>query len=427
VQEPVVWYNGDMGGSATQNQRDGALQSSDATAYDNFTITAPVRVTSVFSNNLVNGGFIPIGAVWEIRSSVSAGNGGTVVSSGLTTSTFTWTPTGRTGNGFVEYSLLVRGLSVNLASGTYWLSVVPIGNRQGSSYISGTLGIHAVGVPRGNDRQSYVKSAFTNFGSYCFPNNPCDYSMGIASADAIPVPTRIGTYRTGRWVLDVTGNGALDSAGDRDFFLGWAGATIVNGDWNGDGKTKVGVYSDGYWFLDYDGNGLWDNGVKDKLIAWGWAGAAPMVGDWNGDGRTKIGVYSNGFWFLDYNGDYLWDGGVVDKQVGWGWAGVTPIVGDWNGDGKAKIGVYSGGYWYLDYDGNYLWQYPGADRVWSVGWTGTTPVMGDWNGDGKTKAGAFVNGYWYLDYDGNGLFEGIGSDRIFAFGSPGDVPVTGKW
>ena len=286
--------------------------------------------------------------------------------------------------------------------------------------------------------------------------------------------TKVGTYNGGAWALDRNGNGVLDSG--ESFYLGFPGATVVLGDWNGDGRTKAGVYSNGYWYLDYNGDGVWDGGVQDKLVAWGWAGATPVVGDWNGDGKTKIGVYCNGMWFLDYDGDYQWDGGVVDKQVGWGWAGVTPIVGDWNGDGKTKIGVYSngfwfldydgnyqwdggnvgvdkavgwgwagvtpivgdwngdgktkigvyaGGYWYLDYDGNYLWEYPAKDKIWQMGWTGTTPVMGDWNGDGKTKAGAFINGYWYLDYTGVGVFDGSG--RIYAFGQASDTPVVGRW
>ncbi|MBI1897060.1 MAG: hypothetical protein HYS04_11130, partial [Acidobacteria bacterium] len=83
------------------------------------------------------------------------------------------------------------------------------------------------------------------------------------------VGMKIGIYRSGSWQLDLNGNGAFDSGSDRSFFLGWPGATIVTGDWNGDGKTKAGVYSNGYWFLDYDGNGLWDNGAIDKVIAWG--------------------------------------------------------------------------------------------------------------------------------------------------------------
>jgi len=303
-----------------------------------------------------------------------------------------------------------------------------------------------------------------------------DSIQASASGGTITIVTlpaqKIGTYNGGHWQLDVTGDGKLGS-GDKNFFLGFSGATPVLGDWNGDGRTKAGVYSNGYWYLDYDGNGVWDGGVNDKLVALGWAGATPVVGDWNGNGKTKIGVYSNGFWFLDYNGDFVWDGGVVDKQIGWGWAGVTPVVGDWNGNGKTKIGVYSNGFWFLDYNGDFIWdggvadkQYgfgwagvtpivgdwngdgrtkvgvysagnwyvdytgsynPASYTIWTLGWSGTTPVIGDWNGDGRSKAGAFINGYWYLDYNGNGVFDGATTDRLFAFGATGDTPVVGRW
>jgi hypothetical protein len=70
--------------------------------------------------------------------------------------------------------------------------------------------------------------------------------------------------------LDANGNGLYDGAGaDWNFNLGFAGATVVTGDWNGDGKTKTGVYSNGYWYLDYDGNSTWDGGLIDKFAAWG--------------------------------------------------------------------------------------------------------------------------------------------------------------
>jgi len=242
--------------------------------------------------------------------------------------------------------------------------------------------------------------------------------------------TKAGVYSNGYWYLDYNGDGVWDGGNvgvDKLVAWGWAGATPVVGDWNGDGKTKIGVYCNGVWFLDYDGNYQWDGGQVgvDKEVGWGWAGVTPVVGDWNGDGKTKIGVYSNGFWFLDYDGNYVWDGGNVgvDKAVGWGWAGVTPIVGDWNGDGKTKIGVYAGGYWYIDYDGTYL--YDPTKDIWQLGWAGTTPVMGDWNGDGRTKAGAFIDGYWYLDYTGVGVFDSSG--RIYAFGQASDTPVVGQW
>jgi len=349
-----------------------------------------------------------------------------------------------------------------------------------ATYLGGSGEDTGTDIAVDNTGAAYL-SGYVLFGP--FPvKNAAQPAFGGAAWDAFVVkisaePTvRIGTYTGGQWKLDANGNGTFEPSLDRSFALGFSGATVVTGDWNGDGKTKTGVYSNGYWFLDYDGNGVWDNGVVDKVVGWGWAGVTPIVGDWNGDGKDKIGVYSNGFWFLDYNGDYLWDGGTIDKQIGWGWAGVTPIVGDWNGngkakigvynngfwfldyngdylwdngvvdkqvgwgwagvttvvgdwngDGKTKIGVYSGGYWYLDYDGNYLWDYPAKDQVWQMGWPGTTPVMGDWSGDGRTKAGAFINGYWYLDYNGSGLFDGHGVDRIFQFGTTGDVPQVGVW
>ena len=69
-------------------------------------------------------------------------------------------------------------------------------------------------------------------------------------------PSKVGVYRAGNWYLDASGSGAI-SSGTRSFALGFSGATIITGDWNGDGKTKVGVYSNGHWFLDYDGNGVW--------------------------------------------------------------------------------------------------------------------------------------------------------------------------
>jgi hypothetical protein len=80
-------------------------------------------------------------------------------------------------------------------------------------------------------------------------------------------PTRVGTYQSGAWQLDVNGTGAFENSGDKSFFLGFPGATQVLGDWNGDGRTKAGVYANGYWYLDYDGNGIWDGGAVDKLIA----------------------------------------------------------------------------------------------------------------------------------------------------------------
>jgi uncharacterized repeat protein (TIGR01451 family) len=249
-------------------------------------------------------------------------------------------------------------------------------------------------------------------------------------------PAKIGTYNTGQWYLDVNGNGTYDGdPPDLSAAFGWAGATCIAGDWNGDGRQKIGIYIDGFWYLDYDGNGVWDGGVNDKAYVFGWAdpNVIPVTGDWNGDGRTKIGIYYQGIWYLDYDGNGVWDGGVNDKTYNFGWpaAGVTPMVGDWSSTGTAKIGVYYNGLWYLDYDGNGVWDGGVNDKAYNFGWqaTGVTPILGDWNGDGRAKIGVYYNGYWYLDYDGNGIWDGGINDKQYNLGwaDPAVTPVMGDW
>ena len=61
-------------------------------------------ITSVFSDDLISTNVT--GATWEIRTGVSAGNGGTLVASG-STATPTVTATGRSAFGFTEYQVEV--------------------------------------------------------------------------------------------------------------------------------------------------------------------------------------------------------------------------------------------------------------------------------------------------------------------------------
>lgn len=248
-----------------------------------------------------------------------------------------------------------------------------------------------------------------------------------ATAGASAPPDRPGVYRGGRWLLDRNGDGVFTPSVDRDFYLGFPGATPVRGDWNGDGVEDAGVYANGFWFLDYDGNGVWDGGSLDKMFPFGWSGATPVVGDWDGDGRDSVGVYANGFWFLDYDGDFAWDGGSTDKIFGLGWPGVELLVGDWNGNGRDKVGVFANGFWFLDYNGNYAWDGGGVDRAYGFGWAGVTPVVGDWNGDGRDSSGVFLDGAWFLDYDGDGQWNPAAGDRNLGLGGSGWAPVVGDW
>jgi len=109
--------------------------------YDDFTVTdqAGWIVDRLWSNDAMQITGISQ-ASWSIRSGMSVGNGGTIVSSGI--GFVTQTPTGRVNPAFdfAEYTIQISGLNIYLPSGTYWLSVAPlVGSDSGGlrkSYIS---------------------------------------------------------------------------------------------------------------------------------------------------------------------------------------------------------------------------------------------------------------------------------------------------
>jgi len=97
-------------------------------------------------------------ASWEIRSGMSAGNGGSLLASGI--SYATQTQTGVVGGGAYTYLLEVDGLSVELGPGTYWLSVAPV---TVNTYLCATLGVNAIGHPPGNDGQAFSSGSPGSF------------------------------------------------------------------------------------------------------------------------------------------------------------------------------------------------------------------------------------------------------------------------
>ena len=80
-----LWYNGDfnqLNGLANGDNWDGS--GGYARVYDDFFVNDPNGwdVTGVFSDNLSTTNIT--GAYWEIRQGISAGNGGTLIASGMT-------------------------------------------------------------------------------------------------------------------------------------------------------------------------------------------------------------------------------------------------------------------------------------------------------------------------------------------------------
>jgi uncharacterized protein (TIGR03437 family) len=177
----VGWYNGDwqsgISGWSNYYQSDQDF----ARLYDDFVVPAGGwTIISVFSANNITAA-IPQEAVWEIRSGVGAGVPGTVVAAGrgpVTPYAGTLEPDGRT-----LYRVQVDGLRVQLAPGTYWLSVAPVVS---TSVICATLGAHSVGTPAGNDGQAYYNTT-PNVGTFNFKmatgtgqvGSTGDYSLGV--------------------------------------------------------------------------------------------------------------------------------------------------------------------------------------------------------------------------------------------------------
>jgi photosystem II stability/assembly factor-like uncharacterized protein len=204
-------------------------------------------------------------------------------------------------------------------------------------------------------------------------------------------------------------NSAYTDASNANFTIS---TTIIN-------RSAIGTFRSGKWYLDSTGDGTWNAG--DRTCSFGLATDKPASGDWNKNGRTEIGAFRSGTWYLDYTGDGSWNTG--DKSYKFGLATDNPVTGDWNGDGRTEIGAFRSGTWYLDYTGDGSWNT--GDKSYRFGLATDKPVTGDWNGDGRTEIGAFRSGTWYLDYTGDGSWNT--GDKSYRFGMATDVPVTGAW
>lgn len=191
----TIWFNGDPDNTNgnTAILHGYGLFDADSYVYDNFQLLSNSQVNSVFGYVLYIGE-TPTAAEFEIRTGLSAGNGGTLVSSGSTGS-YGWTDTGTIvstpfGDANV-HRLDITGLNINLTTGTYWLGLRPVASTAVESYafLAQTAGLNAIGLPAGNDGNSFVDSVF--FGQTFEPvdlNSNIDFSLGITSGSDVPEP-----------------------------------------------------------------------------------------------------------------------------------------------------------------------------------------------------------------------------------------------
>lgn len=192
AQAAVLWYNGDFDGWNGLASAQNAVWP-DARTYDDFTLASAAVVTGVFGNFLMN--FTAATAHWEIRSGVSANNGGTLIASG--TDPLLQTPNLLNAFGYTGYRLEITGLNVALGPGTYWLTIAPIGAGSGEAYVDTTSGANAVGTPAGNDGNSFwdfplTSQNFVPAGPIVAAQIP-DFSLGVNGQEvsAVPEPTSL--------------------------------------------------------------------------------------------------------------------------------------------------------------------------------------------------------------------------------------------
>ncbi len=203
VRADILWYNGDFNGVTGLTNGTYATETSFPTArvYDDFVVPLGMvwNVDTVWTNNLVYGNFSK--ADWSILTGVSAGNGGTVVASGI--SDVTPTPTGRKAFGMYEYTFQVTGIHVVLTPGTYWLSVAPMGDQSAYAYLTFTSGANAIGSPAGNDGNAFdYDPGFEPFIATVNIYPPLgDFSMGVGGTDPVPLPGAVWLLGSGLGLL----------------------------------------------------------------------------------------------------------------------------------------------------------------------------------------------------------------------------------
>lgn len=204
----VLWYNGDFDGDTGRFNGYQMGSYEYAMHYDDFDVPAGGwDVSGLWSNNRLETQAITQ-AYWEIRSGVSAGNGGVLVDYGVKDATLT--PTGRTVYGVPEYTVSVAGLNVSLNEGKYWLGLAPdVDGEEWLPYIATTSGANAVGTPAGTNGNAFYTGWYggTNYSEYFIPSTDVssgmlDFSMGVQGTPKV-VPEPLST------LLFVVGGGVI--------------------------------------------------------------------------------------------------------------------------------------------------------------------------------------------------------------------------
>ncbi|GAB5401865.1 MAG: hypothetical protein Aurels2KO_00960 [Aureliella sp.] len=116
---------------------------------------------------------------------------------------------------------------------------------------------------------------------------------------------------------------------DHVFEFGDERDIAVSGDFNGDGIATVGTYRDGKWMLDVNGDGRINDKAGEKEF--GQAGDLPLVGDFDNDGIDELAIQRGNQVIVDSNGNGRID--ATDQVFELESTDGTVIVGDFDGNG----------------------------------------------------------------------------------------------
>jgi len=205
----VLFYGGNLDSVDGLVNGRGFAGPNDVQIFDNFTVPAGPNwsVTQLYSNNVISAvSGVTFTADWEIRTGMSTGVGGTLVSSGTGVPCAVF-PTGNSAFGSPEYTVIAQlATPVNLAPGSYYFNIRPVrvGNV-GTSYVTTTAGTSGVGTPLTDGVSFAHEVTGTQYGGIVYQDMASliaayDFSMGVrgttsssptlsVSTNAVTVPT----------------------------------------------------------------------------------------------------------------------------------------------------------------------------------------------------------------------------------------------
>ncbi len=185
------WYNGDPDGvnaiSAEFNTDIG-----DSFLFEDFDHNGGT-IEGLFGNFLISTNVT--GYMWEIRSGVSNGSGGTLHAAGDTDGDWSLTRSGWDSFGMISYNFCADIPDLTLPAGTYMMALSPIGDGQGRSFLQTTSGAGGIGSPNDNDL-NWFHSDFSGvtYAENVMPGN--DFSYGINGV-CIPAPASVALLGLG--------------------------------------------------------------------------------------------------------------------------------------------------------------------------------------------------------------------------------------